>query len=181
MMEETDAELVAGVRARSRSAAAALAGRYLRACRAVALAITHDVAGAEDIAQDAFVYAIEHIADCRKPARFGAWLMQIVRNRSRNYLRDDKRSRSVPLDEQVLESRAPRPDRTAERAQIRDRLLAALATLTEDRRTVVLLHDLEGWTHREIGERLNMPAGTVQSHLYHARRTLRELLRELRD
>jgi RNA polymerase sigma-70 factor (ECF subfamily) len=40
----------------------------------------------------------------------------------------------------------------------------------------VLLHDLEGWTHREIAERLELPAGTVRSHLHYARRRLRDLL-----
>jgi RNA polymerase sigma-70 factor (ECF subfamily) len=180
-MEETDAELVAGVRQGSRAAAAMLAERYLRSCRAVALSIIQDVAGAEDVCQDSFVYAIQRINDCRHPARFGAWLMQIVRNRSRNHLRDSKSLRSTPIETQLLPSREPPPDRVAERSEIRARLLVALRELTEDRRTVLLLHDLEGWTHREIAERLNMPPGTVQSHLHYARIRLRELLRDLRD
>ena len=41
---------------------------------------------------------------------------------------------------------------------------------------MVLLHDLEGWKHREIADRLELPAGTVRSHLHHARRKLREIL-----
>jgi RNA polymerase sigma factor (sigma-70 family) len=64
-----------------------------RPCRAVALAIVGDVAAAEDMAQDAVVYAIERIDDCRQPDRFGAWLLRIVRNRSRNYVRDRKSDR----------------------------------------------------------------------------------------
>ena len=72
MMHETDAELVAAVRRGSREAAGRLAERYLRACRAVALAITRETAGAEDVCQDAFVAAIERIGDCRDPDRFGA-------------------------------------------------------------------------------------------------------------
>jgi RNA polymerase sigma-70 factor (ECF subfamily) len=43
---------------------------------------------------------------------------------------------------------------------------------------VILLHDLEGWKHREIGERLALPEGTVRSHLHHARRRLRQILGE---
>jgi RNA polymerase sigma-70 factor (ECF subfamily) len=63
-----------------------------------------------------------------------------------------------------------------ERSELRERLLAALAEIPEPHREVVLLHDLEGWKHREIGERMDLPEGTVRSHLHHARRRLRQLL-----
>lgn len=181
MRDETDAELVAGVRRGSREAAGRLAERYLRPCRAVALSIVREVAGAEDVCQDAFVYAMERIDDCRQPERFGAWLLQIVRNRSRNYVRDDKSGRGVPLEGLATASSRPSPAVDAERAELRDRLLAALGELPQDRREVVLLHDLEGWTHREIAERMALPAGTVRSHLHHARKRLRELLRGLME
>jgi RNA polymerase sigma-70 factor (ECF subfamily) len=180
MRDETDAELVAAVRRGSREAAGRLAERYLRACRAVALSIAGEVAGAEDICQDAFVYAIERIDDCRHPERFGAWLLQIVRNRSRNQLRDRKAREAMPLDA-LAASASASPLREAERWEVRDRLLAALAELPQDRREVVLLHDLEGWTHREIAERMELPPGTVRSHLHHARKKLRELLRGLTE
>jgi RNA polymerase sigma-70 factor (ECF subfamily) len=181
MMEDDDAVLVGAVRRGSREAAAELARRYLRPARAVALAILRDPAGAEDVCQDAFVYALERIDDCRQPARFGAWLMQIVRSRSHNHRRDSKAGRSVALEEAHLVSREPPPDREAERAQLRERLLAALRELPEDRAAVLLLHDLEGWTHREIADRLELPPGTIRSHLHHARRRLRERLRELKE
>lgn len=181
MRNETDAELVSGVRGGSREAAGALAERYLRACRATALAIVGDVPGAEDVTQDAFVYAMERIDDCRHPERFGAWLLQIVRNRSRNHVRDRKTGRIVPLDGLEHPSEGASPAREAERSDLRDRLLGALGELPPDRREVVLLHDLEGWTHREIAERMELPPGTVRSHLHHARKRLRELLRGLRE
>ena len=179
MMEETDAQLVEAVRRGRRDAAAALAERYLRASRAVALSILRDMDGAEDVCQDAFVYAMERIDDCRHPDRFGAWLMQIVRNRSRNRIRDSKASISSPVEDHDLPSRATPPDREAEHAEIRERILDALHQLPEERGTVLLLHDLEGWTHREIAERLGLPQGTVRSHLHHARSRLRDLLRDL--
>lgn len=181
MMERTDAELVAGVRRGDRDAAARLVERYLRPCRTVALSIVRDLPNAEDVSQDAMVYAMERIDDCRDPARFGAWLLQIVRNRARNQLRDSKPGRILSIDSETAASLEPAPDRRAEQAQLRDRLLDALGELTEDRRAVVLLHDLEGWTHVEIAERLAMPPGTVRSHLHHARKKLRQLLQELRE
>ena len=82
---------------------------------------------------------------------------------------------TLPLAESTA-SLTPDPGLAAERAELRGRLGAALGRLPEQQREVVLLHDLEGWTHREIGERLDLPAGTVRSHLHHARRKLREIL-----
>ena len=79
-MEDSDAALVARVRAGdARAADRPLPGRYFRACRAVALAVTGNEADADDACQDGFVAAIEQIDSCRNPARFGGWLLQIVR------------------------------------------------------------------------------------------------------
>jgi RNA polymerase sigma-70 factor, ECF subfamily len=174
-MEETDAELVLGVRRGDRRAAGHLLERYMRACRAVALAVTGSEADADDVCQDGFVIAIERIDSCRDPARFAGWLLQIVRNRARNLVRDRELRETMSLDER-LPAGSGTPVADVERDELRDRLRAALATLSEPQREVVLLHDLEGWRHREIAERLELPAGTVRSHLHHARRRLREIL-----
>ena len=180
-MEESDAELVEQVRTGNREAAGKLAEKYLRGCRAVALAIVGDPAGAEDVCQDAMVYAFARINECRNPAHFGAWLRQITRNRARNHRRDRKDARHVGLDDAEPADQRPAPDARAEQADVRRRLLAALQTLPEDRREIVLLHDLEGWTHRAVAELLGLPEGTVRSHLHYARKSLRALLSMVRD
>jgi RNA polymerase sigma-70 factor, ECF subfamily len=179
MTEETDAELVARVRQGGRDAAGKLVERYLRSSRAVALAILRDIPAAEDVCQDAFVQASERIDDCRDPARFAGWLHQIVRNRARNHLRDHGTGRFITLDDADEPSGEASPAQQAERADLRQHLLEALGELTEEQREVVLLHDLEGWTHREIGERMEMPPGTVRSHLHYARKKLRTLLGQI--
>jgi len=61
---------------------------------------------------------------------------------------------------------------------LRGHLAEALDALPQIQREIVLLHDLEGWKHREIAERLEIPAGTVRSHLHFARKALREALAE---
>jgi RNA polymerase sigma-70 factor (ECF subfamily) len=180
MTGETDAQLVARVRRGDRQAAGALAERYLRACRAVALAVTGEEADADDVCQDAFVAAIERIGSCRQPDRFGPWLMQIVRNRARDHLRTRARP-MLSIDGMAIETGAPSPAADAERGDATGRLLAAMRELPEERREVLLLHDLEGWTHREIAERMGLPPGTVRSHLHHARQRIRTLLPELED
>lgn len=176
-MDETDAELVHAVRRGDRWAADRLLERYLRPCRAVALAITGSEADADDVCQEALAVAVERIDDCRDPHKFGKWLMQIVRNRARNLTRAHAVRRTVPLDDSTP-GPAPSPAAELERSELRTRLLEALAAIPEQHREVVLLHDLEGWKHREIGERLGLPEGTVRSHLHHARRRLRLILTE---
>ncbi|HET7276184.1 MAG TPA: sigma-70 family RNA polymerase sigma factor [Longimicrobiaceae bacterium] len=180
MIDETDAALVALIKRGDRAAAGKLAERYLRACRAIALSVVGDIHAAEDIAQDAFVHGIQRIDDCREPERFAGWLRQITRNRALNHLRDGK-TRTREHQQVDRPEPVPSPAREAELSEIRERLLTALNTLPEDRREVVLLHDLEGWTHREIADRMNLPAGTVRSHLHYARRQLRSLLGTLDD
>ena len=174
--DQTDKELVEAVRQGSSAAAGRLAEKYLRGCRAVALAIIGEIPGAEDVSQDAFVYAMERIDDCRDPARFGAWLRQIVRSQAKNHLRHAKVRRTEQLLDDTATTGTESPADAAERSDLRVRLLEALSTLAEEQREIVLLHDLEGWTHDEISERIRVPAGTVRSHLHFARRKLRELL-----
>lgn len=178
---ETDAELVAAVRDGSRTAAGRLAERHLRFARAVALSITGEIEDAEDVCQNAFVYAIAKIDDCRDPDRFGAWLRQIVRSEARNHLRSQRVRRTEVLLEDTATSPIETADVAVERLDTRRQLLSALSTLSEERREVVLLHDLEGWTHVEISERMGIPAGTVRSHLHFARKKLRALLGHFRE
>jgi RNA polymerase sigma-70 factor, ECF subfamily len=92
-----------------------------------------------------------------------------------NHLRHRKLRQGEPLDEEAAFG-GPSPASTLERNELRRRLEAALGQLTEAQREVVLLHDLEGWRHAEIGERLELLVGTVRSHLHHARRRLRQIL-----
>jgi RNA polymerase sigma-70 factor (ECF subfamily) len=177
-MEESDAALVARVRGGDARAADRLLERYFRASRAVALAVTGSEADADDACQEGFVAAMERIDDCRDPARFGAWLLQIVRNRARNLVRHESVRAAEPLDlHEVAGGRSPAGE--LDRSELRQRLLEALAQLPEAHREVVLLHDLEGWKHDEIAGHLELPAGTVRSHLHHARRRLRRILSEV--
>jgi RNA polymerase sigma-70 factor (ECF subfamily) len=146
---------------------------HLRAAYSVALAILGRPSDAEDIAQDALLLAFERLDTCREPARFAGWLMQIVRNQARNALAS-RRLRDVPAQEptEELSSNLPMTDATAFSSQ----LLMALNTLSTARREVVLLHDLEGWTHAEIADALEFSEQMSRQHLFQARRELRKQL-----
>jgi RNA polymerase sigma-70 factor, ECF subfamily len=157
---------------------------HLPAAHAVALAVLGSADDADDVCQDGFVTALERLDTCRPEEKFRPWLLTIVRNRALDLRRRRQVRAAAPLDETggaAPPSIAPSPLRVAERADARDHLAAALATLTDVRRDVLLLHDLEGWTHPEIAELLGIAAGTVRAHLFWARRDLRaRLSQELR-
>lgn len=171
----TDGQLVRQAREGDEMAFGILVKRYQRPAYAVALSVTGRHEDAEDAAQESFLVALSRLEECRSPERFGGWLMTIVRNRSKNLIRRE----SLRETEQVppgARSGAPTPDRVAENIELRGLLEVALAELPEVQRQIVLLHDLEGWKHREIAERLELPSGTVRSHLHFARKALRRVL-----
>lgn len=174
----TDGALVLRAREGDEVAFGALVARYQRAAYAVAMSVTGKHEDAEDAAQEAFLVALDRLEECRSPERFAGWLMTIVRNRSKNLIRRE----SLRETDQVppgARSRAPTPDRVTETRELRRILEEALEGLPEVQRQIVLLHDLEGWKHREIAERLSLPSGTVRSHLHFARKSLRETLEEV--
>lgn len=177
MSEETnDGDLVRDARRGDERAFGRLVQKYQRAAYSVALSVTGKHEDAEDAAQESFMVALERLDECRNPERFAGWLMTIVRNRARNLVRrmSLRDTDQIPVGAQ---SSQPGPDRVTETSELRGRLRDALAQLPDVQREIVLLHDLEGWKHREIAERLDLPPGTVRSHLHFARKALREVLR----
>lgn len=171
---DADSRLVARARAGDARAFEELVRRHLRSAHAVALGVLGNVADAEDVCQDAFLVALEKLDECRDPKRFAAWLMRIVRNRALNFLESRALRQGEPLDEAVAEAGAgDDPGRRAEQSELRGRLLGALGRLPPSQREVVLLHDLEGWRHREIADLLGTSEGATRVRLLEARKRLR--------
>lgn len=175
----SDGDLVERARKGDEDAFGILVERYMRASYAVAYSVTGRHEDAQDAAQESLLVALERLDECRSPERFGGWLLTIVRNRARNLVRREV----LRISDQVPDSarsRTPTPDRDLERIELRASLGDALGKLSEVQRQIVLLHDLEGWKHKEIAERLELPSGTVRSHLHFARKALRGALEALR-
>jgi len=175
-----DSELVLRARKGEELALSMLIERYQKSAYALALSVTGRHEDAEDAAQESFLVALDQLDECRDPERFAGWFMTIVRNRSRNLIRREslRQTSDVP---QGTRSRIPAPDKIAETSELREILQHAIAELPEIQQEVVLLHDLEGWKHREISERLGIPSGTVRSHLHFARKALKKALAEMPD
>jgi RNA polymerase sigma-70 factor, ECF subfamily len=129
---------------------------------------------AEELIQRAWVRAVEGLASFGWRSTFSTWLCGIVANCARESWREGERRREVAWDEAVA------PDVVAEAApnSAEDRidLERAIARLPEGCRQVFVLHDVEGFTHLEIGRLMGIEAGTSKSQLSHARRHLRAML-----
>jgi len=174
-----DAALVARTRAGDAAAFDELVRRHLGAAHAVALSVLGVREDAEDACQDAFVRALRHLDGCDPPEKFRPWLLAIVRNRALDLHRRARRRDTEALaDGEGAEVPAPgaTPLRLAERAELRTRLAGAIRRLTESQRQVLVLHEIEGWSHPEIGTVMGIDAGTSRAHLFAARRALRRLL-----
>jgi RNA polymerase sigma-70 factor (ECF subfamily) len=178
-MTEHDAELVGRIRSGDAAAFEMLMRRHFRMVFLVAFAHLQDRTEAEDVCQEAFIRCWERIAECRDPARVGAWIATITRNMAHNRRAFLGVRRAQPLE---AASRVPSSDRSDirwERNALRARLASALRSLRPVQREVVLLHDLEGWKHDEVAERLGISTTMSRRHLSDARRQLREVLGDM--
>ena len=124
---------------------------------------------AEDIVQDAWRRAAARLPDFEWRASFATWLTAIAINCARELLR---RRPMILAPDGVLEDR---PGSGVSPAVSID-LERAIARLPDRHRQVLVLHDVEGWTHAEIAAHLDIPVGTSKSDLFHARRAVRALL-----
>ena len=147
--------------------------RAYSVCRAIVL--THE--DAEDAVQEGFLHAYRALDRFRPDQPFGAWLYRIMANASLDLVRRRKVRDADELPENIaLPFRDP-----GEADELRRRLSLALTNLTDRQRSVIVLHDVEGFTHGEIGQMLGIPEGTARSDLHHARATLRRVLKDVRS
>jgi len=157
---------------RQRSYAEAFEGlvvRYQDKVYRLAFSLTRDRARAEELAQDAFVKVWRALPRFDGRASLSTWLYAIARNTCLSALRYDARRRMWPLDE-MHEPAA----RTLEGSTGTDLsgVWGLVDRLPEAQRQVITLFYLEDRSLREVGRLLDMPEGTVKSHLHRARRAL---------
>lgn len=169
-----ESELVRAVQEGDRSAYGRLVDRYLDEAHAVAMSIVRNRSDAEDAVQDAFVRSLERIDHLSAGSPFGPWFYRVLRSTCLNLLRREKlRSHEeIPIGA----SGDSDPERETARRMRRERILEALSELPEMQRTAVALFDLEGYSHREIADILDIAEGTSRAHLHHGRKALETLL-----
>ena len=170
-------DLVVAAQRGTREAFSELVRRHQRRAYVVARAIVMNHEDAEDAVQEAFLHAFKAIDRFLPDQAFGAWLHRIVANAAL----DIARRRKVRDADELPETLSSPHHDPAESAELRSRLASALSTLGERQRAVIVLHDVEGYKHAEIGTLLGIPEGTARSDLHHARAHLRRLLGNLRS
>lgn len=175
-ISDEEQELVARAQAGDPEGFAGLVRIHQRRAYLVARAVVMTHEDAEDAVQDGFMRAHQALNRFDAGQSFGAWLHRIVANSAL----DLSRRRKVRAADELSDAFPSVFRDPAEDSELRERLQAALATLPDRARSVLVLHDIEGFTHAEIGELLSIPGGTARSDLHHARRKLKTLLANLR-
>jgi RNA polymerase sigma-70 factor, ECF subfamily len=177
---EPDTILVDRIRNGDTVAFDALVRRHLPA----ALALAHRLLGhrqdAEDVTQEAFLAALQHLDRFDSQRAFAPWFFTIVGNTALNARKRLARRATEALPEDVPSNGVP-PTAAVEARETRERVRVALQRLPERQRTIIQLSGFDGLTSREIGEILGIPAGTVRWELHQARRALHDELATCRE
>jgi RNA polymerase sigma-70 factor (ECF subfamily) len=149
--------------------------RYAPRVYAVVRRIAGDDDLAQDYAQEAWIRAIRALPSFRGDARFSTWLHRIAVNAALQALRkaDTRKKREGPVPDEVPIAPKPRD------SLLQRRLEQALDGLPQGMRRVLILHDVEGYTHEEIGDVLGVTSGTSKSQLSKARAKMRAMLADL--
>ena len=126
-------------------------------------------ADADEVVQDVFVRAWEHVASFRGEAAFGTWLHRLAVNVVLNWRKSAARARHRLDDETPADAIVGRREPGEERMDLED----AIGRLPPGARQVFVLHDVEGFRHEEIAELLEVTTGTTKAQLHRARMLLR--------
>jgi RNA polymerase sigma-70 factor (ECF subfamily) len=176
-VKESDAELVVRARQGDEAAFEQLVLRHQRYVFNLAYRVLGDYTEAEDMTQEAFVRVWRGLSGFRGQARFTTWLYRIVHNLCLNRLPGLQREllQTEPLEEVLADPGLSPADLFAVREQMAF-LHAQMDRLPEKYRLVLTLRYLQHLSYDEIAAALEMPMGTVKTHIHRARRLLRERL-----
>lgn len=145
---------------------------------------TGSVDQAEDLVQDLLVRLFPKLDEIRSLERIRPWALRVM---YRIFVDQLRRERSSPVqlaadsaEEDVsdcaLDEQAPDPSELLEQHLNQERIVAAWSRLVEEHRTVLTMHDIEGYSLVELSEMMEIPVGTLKSRVHRARARLRELL-----
>jgi len=188
--DATDAELVRRAKAGGLDAFETLANRHEQRVYSLALRMLRHEQDAEDVTQQTFLSAVEHLAGFREEASFSTWLLRIASHAALKVIRKKKGLNTVSLEEatevsedvnsiphpEFIADWRQSPEELVERNETRRLLDEALAQLDEKHRLVFLLRDVEGFSVKETADALGLTEANTKVRLLRARLQLRELL-----
>lgn len=176
-----EARLVSRIQLREEGAFQELFHRFRSRIFHTALRILKEEASAQDALQETFLHVYRGARYFRGESRLSTWINRITVNVCLEMLRKNKRH-DQRTDEDISED-TTLPDRSsrdpfqlASREETRRRVREALERLNSRHRLVVQMHDIEGFTIREIAQKLRIAEGTVKSRLFYGREALKQAL-----
>ena len=182
---DDDASLVERAITGEKAAFDELTKKHLQRCYRVARRFGLPPEDAADVIQDTFLAAYRALDSFNFSFKFSTWITKILTNRLLNYGRGLKRAKRLfwrppdaPRLSETWEVSSERtPEEQLENHEIHQLLLKAVAKLPQKQRLVFVLVEMEEMKSQEIAALFEIPEGTVNSRLYHARLSLRERLK----
>ncbi|MGB5895148.1 MAG: sigma-70 family RNA polymerase sigma factor [Ignavibacteriaceae bacterium] len=137
---------------------------------------------AMDVSQEAFIRAYHNFNKYDEKRNFFTWYYKILRNLCLNFIRDTKnRKEEFFLDSRKYEDSRSNPEQNLEEKEELEMLHVAINQLETEDREIIFLREFEGYSYEEISEMLILPAGTVMSRLFYARKKLAEKMKRLME
>jgi RNA polymerase sigma factor (sigma-70 family) len=164
----SEAELISGCLLHDRIAQRLLYDRYKKAMYTLAYRITGDFDDANDVLQDAFMDVFRHLDQFKSESSLGAWIKKIV-------IRKSTKKKRIVIWQNPDESTSEIINWGEDEINVAH-LETAILLLPDGFRTIFILAEVEGYTHREIAVMLEISEGTSKSQLFHAKRKLRSIL-----
>lgn len=166
-----------------------LVGRHRDKIYARAFSMVRNEEDAVDLSQEAWVKGWQRLNQFQGDSSFATWMTRIVINLCLDQLRKQKRVKSESIDQMEEDSGGverqmpvlnPNPTENLERVELRVRIDKALAQLSYEHRTVLILHEFEELEYKLIAKKMGCSIGTVMSRLFYARRKMASLLAGLK-
>jgi len=185
----TDVELVKAAQRGDMAGFEELVARHRDKIYARAYSMMRQEEEASDLSQEAWVKGWQRLKQFQGDSSFVTWMTRIVINLCLDQLRKQKRLRAESIEkldeetggvERQMPVVTPNPTERLERAELRQRIDQALAQLSVEHRTALILHEFEEVEYKEIAKRMGCSIGTVMSRLFYARRRMSSLLAGLK-
>ena len=137
---------------------------------------TYNATASEDLLQDIFIKVFSHLETLDKDEAFAGWMYRIAANTCLSYLRSHKKERYQAVSLSDLESVVGEDTRDMSEKMMKEPMEEAIQSLPTKLKSVFLLHDVQGFKHKEIAQILGCSVGTSKSQLFKARMKLRQKL-----
>ena len=170
---DQDLELINQFKAGDLGGFEMLVKKYQNRAINIAYALNHNVANAQDIAQEVFLKIYNNIGSFRGQSKFSSWFYRIVVNTSYDFLRRN-RNKNISIDDESCPEIAD--SRKCEDSLAKELVKEVLEKVPFEYRSAIVLKEIEGLSYQEIADTLKISIGTVESRIFRARKMMKDIL-----